>query len=69
MNRIALFLMCLASAVLTGCATPMAFQSDKDAVSTQSNPVYLMTVDLKNDWKQRYQPAIRAKVQAWWEGR
>lgn len=47
-------------AVLTGCATQhkMAFEDDKQVVSDKGNPIYLMSVTIKNAYKPSYQPKL-----------
>lgn len=46
--------------LLTGCATPtpMAFQNDADRLTAQSQPVYLMTVNIKNAYRVSFQPKL-----------
>jgi hypothetical protein len=50
----------LLSLLMTGCATrtPMAFANDADRLTAQSQPVYLMTVNIKNSYRTSYQPKL-----------
>lgn len=45
---------------LSGCATQsrMAFEDDKQVVTADGNPIYLMTVTLKNVYKPSFQPKL-----------
>lgn len=47
-------------AALSGCATQtkMAFEDDKQVVAENGNPIYLMTVTVKNAYKPSYQPRL-----------
>lgn len=55
-------LLCTAALVvaLSGCATrtKMAFEDDNQVVTMNSNPIYLMTVTIKNVYKPTYQPNL-----------
>ena len=46
--------------VLSACATPkkMAFHEETDRSADQAQPVFLMTVTLKNSYKTSYQPKL-----------
>ena len=59
MKRLCVWLMAGVLASLAGCATPtkMAFQDDSDKATTGA-PVYLMTVTVKNDYHESYQPRL-----------
>jgi hypothetical protein len=48
--------------LLAGCATqiPQAFLKDEDRVTATSNPVYLMTATIRNDYKNYYEPHLVA---------
>jgi hypothetical protein len=46
--------------LFAGCATrtPQAFGNDTDRLNATSNPVYLMTATIKNDYKSYYEPHL-----------
>lgn len=62
-KRLLSLLTVLVTVWLTGCAStaPMALQ-EGEKITPQSKPIYLMTVAIRNDYKDSYQPAI-ASVQ------
>lgn len=47
--------------LMAGCASirKMPLESDSEALTPESKPIYLLTVDVKNLNKQRYQPEVR----------
>jgi hypothetical protein len=47
----------VATTLLTGCATPTKMWTGKEATALQ-DPVYLMTVTLKNNYHPSYQPKV-----------
>lgn len=50
----------VAVALLTGCAStrPMALQ-EGEKITPESNPIYLVSVAIRNNYKDSYQPAIQ----------
>lgn len=47
--------------VLTACATPtkMAFDNDKQVVAERGNPIFLLSVTIKNNYRPSFQPQLR----------
>ena len=59
MRRISLLFLIAATALMTGCASaPYMPLSDETYKLDTSKPLYLMSVSIKNTYKERYQPQI-----------
>jgi hypothetical protein len=59
MSRLLSLVLLASTLLLTGCATrtKMAFEEDSEKLTATSNPVFLMTTTLKNNYK-NYQPDL-----------
>lgn len=60
MRRIILAVTVLFGVFLSGCAnfTGMAFREPSEKLTATSNPIYLMTATIKNDYRANWQPKI-----------
>ncbi len=59
LKRLVITTLAVASVFLTGCATrtTQAFEKDTDRVTSDGDPIYLMTATIRNDYK-NYQPHL-----------
>jgi hypothetical protein len=59
-NRLLTTVVLIFLLAMTGCATPtkMALINDSDTVLQKGNPIFLMTVDIKNTYKPSHQPRL-----------
>ena len=60
MKKFLLSLALVASALLTGCATPtgMPFANEKDKIDLSDKSIFLISVDQKNEYRKGYQPSL-----------
>jgi hypothetical protein len=59
MRRLLVVLSLVAASLITGCAmAPYMPLSEEGAKLDQTKPLYLMSVTLKNDYKERWQPRV-----------
>jgi hypothetical protein len=60
LKRLLIAVATAASVLLTGCATrtTQAFENDADRVTATSDPVYLLTATVRNDYKKHWQPRV-----------
>ncbi len=60
MKRLFILFTFIAAFVLGGCAATqkMALQNSAEKITEASPPLFLMTVDLKNEYRSRYQPQL-----------
>jgi len=60
LNRLVIAAAAAVSVLFTGCATrtTQAFENDADRVTATSDPVYLMTATVRNDYKKNWQPHL-----------
>jgi hypothetical protein len=61
MKKFLLSLALVASALLTGCATPtgMPFASDNEKIDLNDKSIFLVSVDQKNEYRVGYQPRLQ----------